>query len=480
MELIGLHEEQSLALNHLRKESLDIYNRLHSTAEDIEFVRTVRLTYQHLPILPNQRCGLWYVDPQMARQEPAYFKSTDGHFGNWSFNLRRPNLHLLSMIVSQGGMILVDSTRSGKRIPDALSKTVPIWCAVINRAVQRKYPDKHKADWDLELYCPSGTVSAQEKSQIEARLDGWVDSLVGSSYILSDLFRPLHPFWITPSTSVFPSLDPGPTQRFYPIVCVSASKQIQEGMERRTNGFVYVQGSGDDHELWGMGLTPKLFWTYQDELLRASRSELPELIKSLLGPCIMATQPLHREWGMKPTPIIQVGGRILICSTSAIPTDFSGTIPGIASRTSFLIVSASSALIGGGFEADNVLRLQMADGRKDQILYLQSILPRSMAFIESRLSRGESVCVCCDSGKDASVGVALAALQLFFDDKGASATTHEEQDTLRHTATKQSISTRLQWIISSRPEANPSRATLKRVNEYILTSPSFRRQRGVE
>lgn len=75
-------------------------------------------------------------------------------------------------------MILVDSTRSGKRLPDALAKTVPIWCAVINRAVQRKYPDKHKEDWDLNLYCPSSAVSAQEKSQIEARLDGWVNTLV--------------------------------------------------------------------------------------------------------------------------------------------------------------------------------------------------------------------------------------------------------------------------------------------------------------
>lgn len=75
------------ALHHLRKESLDIYNRLHSIAEDIEFVKSVRAAYPHLPILrecysiilqvphnsvlmqrsANQRCGLWYVDPRMVR-----------------------------------------------------------------------------------------------------------------------------------------------------------------------------------------------------------------------------------------------------------------------------------------------------------------------------------------------------------------------------------------------------------------------------
>ncbi|KZT69627.1 initiator tRNA phosphoribosyl transferase [Daedalea quercina L-15889] len=481
-DVFGLHEEQIQALNHLRKESLDIYNRLHSIAEDIGFVKTVRSTYPHLPILPNQRCGLWYVDPNMARQEPAYFKSTDGHFGNWSFNLRRPNLHLLSMIALEGGMVLVDSTRSGKRIPDALSKTVPIWCTVINRAVQRKYPDRHKAGWDLDLYCPSGAVSAQEKAQIERLLDGWVDSLVKSSYILSDLLLPLHPFWITHATTVFPRLDPGQYQTFYPVVCVSASKQVQEGQERRSNGFAYVQGSGDDHELWGMGLTPKLFWTHKDELLNADRSALPELIRSLLPPFRTVARQLSRhEWIVKPTPILQVGGRVLLSSTADLPSGLPRALPGSAAQLSYLIISATVVgTAGSTTEGDNVLRLQMAEGKKDQIIYLQSILPRSMTFLESRLSKGDSVCISCDCGKDASVGIGLAALQLFFDDRGIHTATHEEQEALKNTATKQSINTRLQWIISNRPQANPSRATLKRVNEYILTSPSFRRQRCVE
>ena len=35
----------------------------------------------------------------------AYFKSTDGHHGNWSFNLRRPNLHLLPIAAAHGGYV---------------------------------------------------------------------------------------------------------------------------------------------------------------------------------------------------------------------------------------------------------------------------------------------------------------------------------------------------------------------------------------
>lgn len=75
-------------------------------------------------------------------------------------------------------LVLVDSTREGKRIPDALSKTVPIWCAVLNRAMVLLHPKKN--EWDLELYCPPGAVSEQERSQIVPRLDGWARALVVS------------------------------------------------------------------------------------------------------------------------------------------------------------------------------------------------------------------------------------------------------------------------------------------------------------
>jgi len=42
---------------------------------------------------------------------------------------------------------------------------------------------------------------------------------------------------------------------FIQIICVSASKRVVQGVERRPNGFSYVQGSGDDHELWSIVVT---------------------------------------------------------------------------------------------------------------------------------------------------------------------------------------------------------------------------------
>ncbi len=39
------------ALAYVRKESLDIYNRLHSICEDVQFVGEVHQAYSELPIL---------------------------------------------------------------------------------------------------------------------------------------------------------------------------------------------------------------------------------------------------------------------------------------------------------------------------------------------------------------------------------------------------------------------------------------------
>jgi tRNA A64-2'-O-ribosylphosphate transferase len=89
---------------------------------------------------------------------------------------------LLSGIHAIPSVMLVDSTRAGKRIPDALSKTVPIWCAVINRAVARRFSDNLASDWDNALYTPPGVVSSQEHHQIESLLDNWTEALVVGLY----------------------------------------------------------------------------------------------------------------------------------------------------------------------------------------------------------------------------------------------------------------------------------------------------------
>lgn len=79
--------------------------------------------------------------------------------------------------------------------------------------------------------------------------------------MLPTLDRPLRPLWVTPASGRFPHIAPDAT--FLPVICVSASCAIDAvdgrgsgdvgfaGLGRRAGGFSYVQGSGDDHELWG-------------------------------------------------------------------------------------------------------------------------------------------------------------------------------------------------------------------------------------
>ena len=65
----------------------------------------------------------------------------------------------------RGRCIIVDSTRRGKSMPDALAKTVPIWCAVMNRLLFGVG----------EVAVPEHVVGDSERAQMEERLDGWVE-----------------------------------------------------------------------------------------------------------------------------------------------------------------------------------------------------------------------------------------------------------------------------------------------------------------
>ncbi len=102
----------------------------------------------------------------------VYFKSTDGHYGKWDFNLRRGNWHVLKQIANHKGCVIVDSTRNGKRIPDALSKTIPLWCAVLNEMLEL---DLNQDERKLRVL-PSA-VSANESSQMMARIPSFVQRL---------------------------------------------------------------------------------------------------------------------------------------------------------------------------------------------------------------------------------------------------------------------------------------------------------------
>lgn len=44
---------------------------------------------------------------------------------------------VVEWVGQKGGCMIVDSTRKGKRFPDSMSKTIPIWTCVLNRAIRK-------------------------------------------------------------------------------------------------------------------------------------------------------------------------------------------------------------------------------------------------------------------------------------------------------------------------------------------------------
>lgn len=92
-------------LGDLKRSSLSITNRLRSIQQDADFVEEVRRAFGSRsssnngtrPLVANERCGSWYIRPEV-KGGSAYFKSTDGHTGQWKFSSRRLNMHLLPII----------------------------------------------------------------------------------------------------------------------------------------------------------------------------------------------------------------------------------------------------------------------------------------------------------------------------------------------------------------------------------------------
>ena len=192
--------------------------------------------------------------------------------------------------------------------------------------------------------------------------------------------------------------------------------------------YVFAQASSLGHLFTTLqGLTPALFWRHKHELLSTSREDLSRVVEGIVQQSKVGQH--GAAWRTHPTPVTVTSGWLFIGSVPDMPSDVASTLPGADGPVSFVIVSANAPLPqsdrDNGTELEetqkdpHILRLKLAEGKKDQLAFLQTVLPAATRFIKARLTRGEAICVCCDTGKDASVGIVLTALQLFFDDRGA-------------------------------------------------------------
>jgi tRNA A64-2'-O-ribosylphosphate transferase len=487
------------SMRDLRKATLSIPNRLRSVLQDAEFVQHV--VEQHssdgarLPLIANERCGSWYIPPD-RKVGSAYFKSTDGHFGQWDFSLRRLNLQVLGMVGKHEGAVIVDSTRRGKNMPDALAKTVPIWVAVMNRVLFPDVPESHAFQRPPEPYL----LGDSEVSQIEGRLDGFVKAFKSLDLhfetLRQEVGRPMKLLWrVNNSTGLNRVLrhdlrSEGTPGNHYPLILCSASRRVV-GAEMSEGS--YVQGAGDDSEGWSCGLTPALFWQHKDELFNTPESELESLISMLI---------VDSRKDYMPTAAVRIAPTSNLYIAKAAD-DHSGmlgqaernakTYCGTAGEKGMLeketgnkfdfVISCNRT--GDSTPAETRLNLTCRTGKLGS-RELREKLPLIRDIVRVRLERdpAASILVTCETGKDLCVGVALMLLSLFYDDEGrvifpprryvcstTGANDGHDRFPMVNTIDKSFIRRRLAWIGSSNSDASPSRTTLQSVNAFLIGRP---------
>ena len=211
------------------------------------------------------------------------------------------------------------------------------------------------------------------------------------------------------------------------------------------------------------------------------------------------------EWNTLPTPVLKVRGRVLLCALMDLPRELPASVSSTCEpdndgeiETAFIVVYASNAApgstdtppielrsddretrakpdleLGENERTSRVLRMHLPFGKRGQHVFVHDILPRAVSFASSHLGFGRKLCVA--GGGDEGIGVALVLLQLFFDDEGNLRTGITQSASGGGAATaagKSSVRTRLEWIIASRPQVNPSRTILMRVNDFLFSSHS--------
>ncbi|KDN48851.1 initiator tRNA phosphoribosyl transferase [Tilletiaria anomala UBC 951] len=517
-----------LAAQEIRKISRDQRNRLHSIHQDSLFVRQIAKKYPRLALIANLRCGAWYTPPDLT-SGCSYFKSTDGHASQWSFSLKRSNLHIIDLLAAHhDGFIIVDSTRRGKSTPDALSKTIPVWCAVLNMASRLRWggsfssevSSTHGSPWDehADLSTPSDVVSRSEHDQIASRIEGWAAALLDSDLDIPRLDKPLKPIFITPQRATTPDLD-YKSIPYHPVVCLSVSRLTQGGMAYAHGSpsspmFVYMQGAGDDHENWARGLTPTAWWDERNHaaLLEAERGHIELLVDEIVQREQTSGNAGGRAW-FAPTAarkheqqlqcdedVARIQGTCIVIKRCApdiaakertagkrmlIQCDLRGADEGEAGS------DQQERKLG---DVDTVLRLGLPAGKKSLPLFnraLHSVLNTVNASVAQRPAVTTGDIVISDaSGKDLSGSIAVLLLSVLYDENrrwvASSPTSDHKQPDERlpqlvqaqiaahiRTLTKDAVRKRCQWLISDAnvvvSSAGPSRAWLNRVNDVLLT-----------
>lgn len=342
-------------------------------------------------------------------------------------------------------------------MPDALSTTIPVWCAVLNRVLLPDNPLSQK------LFLPP-SLPATTHAQITALLPGFVESLVALKLqqLPLGLSKPLRPLWIT-QDSVLPgdadddNGDGSIFDDYRPVICCTASRRVA-GSEMEEGG--YIQGAGDDTENWAHGLTPPIFWSHADTLLQAVESELPELIRRL----VEEDEAKHATQGSEAHT--QLAPNIYVCPTSAAAVPSAKDSSSGALNECHIQLLPSTTPKESWVKGPRFMQAGLGNskaGSRNLRLALPEICTFARKYINASTDDEKKIIISCESGKDFSVGTALALSCFLFDDAGAL-----RPEGVPVSFTKTLVKSRLGSFMTIFPAANPSRATLQSVNSFLM------------
>lgn len=409
-------------------------NRLRSIARDAAFVRRLAEAIP-LPLVANARAGCWYAQTSHA----ARFKSTDGHRGQWALSLRRLNVEFLRVAVAHNGALLVDATRRGRPLPDALAKTVPIWCCCVNRA----------AGFADALRLPA-CVAEDEVKAIAARLEPAVVAL--KKHVPAGdlrLEKPLRCVWVVNGDEISTIALP---EDATPIICVSASAAA---------GGEHLQGAADDEEAWAPpGFTAAVFWR-NPHILAGATDDAVEAAVAAAAAAAPATEPEEAEPYDYVAPGLAVGSR-----RAGRPPDVWAAFDAVVNVTQ----DEYEGMVGDA----RYLQIPVTEGKR---ACLEEHLPAALGFVAARLAGGSRVLIHCAQGRDRSVGVAIAALAALYNgdlvlDVARCAAVAASADVrataaLERDRVKETLCRLLNVVVAARPRAAPSRATMKKLHRFL-------------
>lgn len=467
----------------LRRETLSLKNRLQSIIHDSDFVVDVADQLK-LPVIPNERCGLWYV-PTSKHTESAYFKSTDGHTNEWRFSMRRLNMHLLPILNQNDGIIVVDSTRKGKLMPDALLKTIPIWCAVINSIL---FEGTTLEDQDLKVLASNNwlvqfheIISNYEFSSMVDRIPSFVQEvkrlgLFDQEQLLTALGsrKPLLPVWFYHGKT---NQELQLSQYFY-ICCLTASKRTELTITVRTivddqvkaTSWSYIQGSGDDHELWatenicGGKLLPQYFWNYlyNSQIIDndtgyiydwLGEDELVEKINDI-DDKILSTKSNVLDLDLSYVKN-ETNNTNIALGVIEFDVEYPLLLKSYPEIKQLIVMSKHKIVNIPDTPSIKIFQLDL-DSSKKGSKKLREIFPQ----VIPDLSIEQNITILCDNGKDLSPGFTVLLLCKFYDLDWKLLT---ESSKINKDLVKKQLN-----LLGKVRKVNPSRNTLQSVNSYLM------------